>query len=243
MANIKYRKILRHPDKNKIIKRLTEGQSVEEVFNWLSKKRKDEPKLQISRATLQGFRRDHLQLEGKVLQDIQKAKTQGVEPKRAKETLRIVESSTAYKDKINAIADTHLDVAKKLIQSASIMEERMEYWYNAVKSGEQSPDGADKQMRQWMDRQMNLFQQYKKFVEGMADKTIDYNISVTVLNDQIEMIKSVIKEVLMELDAETSVLFMEKFNRKLTNIQYNPDKPEGVDVKALNAVNAEIIDG
>ena len=36
--------------------------------------------------------------------------------------------------------------------------------------------------------------QYKKLVEGMADKTIDYNVNINVLNDQLNIIRDVIKK-------------------------------------------------
>jgi len=236
MANRKS-KVLVHPDSKRIIEDLTNGVPLQEITQYLKKKFRDKRR-HISERTLQKFRQKYLKLDSKVVNDIQSIKAKGQE----KEIMANIEATSAYQDKINSIADTHLDVANKIIQLDNIIEDRIEYWFNAIKSGEASPSAADKEMRQYMDRQILLLQQYKKFVEGMADKTIDYNVNVTVLNDQIDMIKNVIKEVLVELDPETSILFMEKFNRKLNNIQYNPTKPEKVNVKALNAINAEILE-
>jgi hypothetical protein len=235
-------KLLKHPDCNEIVKRLTEGGTIRDTNQWLKEKYWDKPRLILSTNTLQTYRKKYLKLEKKVIQDIRAA--QKTEQTEITETARMkaLESTSAYQDKINEIADTHLDVAQKILQLDAVIGDRMKYWYDAVKSGEESPGVADKELRQFIDRQMGLLQQYKKFVEGMADKTVDYNVNVTVLNDQIEMIKNVIKEVLMELDSEVSILFMEKFNRKLANIQYKPEKPEKVNVKALNAMEAELVD-
>ena len=99
----------------------------------------------------------------------------------------------------------------------------MEYWFNAVASGEESASKGDKELRQFMDRQMNLLAQYKKFVEGMADKTIDYNVNITVMNDQITIIRDVIRECIAEMDPEQGMLFMEKLNSRMHALSYRPN--------------------
>lgn len=235
-------KILTHPDKEQIIKWMTEGVPIREIEYRINKKYWNRKELKVSVPTLQNFRKENLKLDKKVIQDIRESKSTETREKLEADRITALQETSAYQDKINAIADTHLDVAKKILQLDSIIESRMEYWYNAIKTGDANPDKADKEMRQYMDRQMLLLQQYKKFVEGMADKTIDYNVNITVLNDQIEMIKNVIKDVLRELDPETSIAFMDKFNKKLNEISYTPSAQEKVNVKTLNAMNAEIVE-
>lgn len=237
------KKILKHPDKEEIIKRLNEGESVRKLSAWLQEKYSTNKSLHLSTVTLQKFRKDNLQLEGRVLKDIQEAAEVQYRAVEEQQRQAALEATNAYQDKINEIADSHLDVARKILQLDSIIESRMEYWFNAIKSGEASPQHADKEMRQYMDRQMMLLQQYKKFVEGMADKTIEHNVNVTVMNEQIAVIRDVIRDVIASFDPETAMRFIEKVTAKLGPLEYSAEPAATVDRKLLNAVEAEVIEG
>jgi hypothetical protein len=235
------KKILKHPDKETIIKMLNDGESVRKVAAWTKEKYPTNKALHLSTVTLQKFRKENLQLEGKVLKDIQEAAV--VQQRALEEKQReaqLVETS-AYQEKINEIADTHLDVAKKILQLDTIIETRMEYWYNAILSGEAASGPADKEIRGYMDRQMALLQQYKKFIEGMADKTIEHNVNVTVMNEQIAMIRDVIRDVISEFNPDLAMIFIEKLNSKLNSLEYTPQKVEVVDGKELKAIEAEVL--
>ena len=117
----------------------------------------------------------------------------------------------------------------------------MEYWFNAIKSGDAAPQQADKELRNYMDRQMALLQQYKKFVEGMADHTVDYNVNITVMNDQVSIMRDTIKDVLEELDPEKAILFMDKLNNRLNQITYSSDIVEPVSVQKIDSMQAELL--
>jgi len=104
-----------------IIGMLNEGESVRKVEAQLKEKYPNNKKLWLTSVTLQKFRKNHLQLDGKVLKDIQENnKLQQL--KIEEEALqRQLEATNAYQDKINAIADTHLDVASKIAQLDSVI--------------------------------------------------------------------------------------------------------------------------
>jgi len=236
------RKILKHPDKEDIIRMLTEGESVRKIAAYFKKKYPGTKGLQLSTVTLQNFRKSSLELDGKVLKDIQEAREVSNRKVQEVERQQALESTNAYQDKINSVAQTHLDVANKIMILDAIIEDRMEFWFNAIKDGEASPSAADKEMRQWMDRQMALLQQYKKFIEGMADHTVDYNVNVTVMNDQVSAIRDIIREVLEEFDPHISMLFMDKLNKRLGQATYTEDEVvDAVDVKVLDDMNNKLI--
>jgi len=73
-----------------------------------------------------------------------------------------------------------------------------------------------------MDRQMALLAQYKKFVEGLADKTVDYNVNIKVMDEQITIIRDVIRECIASFAPEQAMLFMDKLNKRLSNTSYRP---------------------
>lgn len=237
-------KILKHPDKEKIIEMLNAGDSVRDVEKWLQEKYPDQKNMHITFVTLQNFRKKNLNLEGKVLRDIQDATI--AERQKADQLLqqKQLEQTNAYQEKINSIAQEHLDVQKQIMTLNTVVEQRIEYWYNLIASGDELPGRADGELRKYIDQQVNILQQYKRLVEGMADKTVDYNINVSVLNDQISVIRDVIKETIADLGTEKAMLFMDRLNKKLGQTNYRPPnlRSEPVDLKQLQAMDAELID-
>lgn len=237
------KKILKHPDKEEIIRKLNNGESVRGVEAWLKDKYPNSKNMWITSVTLQAFRKDKLNLEGKVLKDIQEAKEVEKRHIAAQVQQQQLEATNAYQEKIAEIANTQLDVHTQIAQLNAIVEKRIEHWYNLVASGEALPAKADAELRKYIEQQINILHQYKKLVEGMADKTIDYNVNVTVLNDQISLIRDAIRDTIAELGTEKAMIFMDKLNRRLSQTSYRPNGPEPVNLKQLQTIEAELIDG
>lgn len=232
-------KILNHPDKDEIIYKLSTGDSVRSMATWLKEKYPDNKKLWISSVSLQKFRKNKLQLEGKVLKDIQEGERVKNQMLTEQDRQDKLEASNAYKKKINEIVDSKLDVARRILQLDKIMESRIEYWFNAVASGEETAIKGDKELRSFMDSMMNLMGQYKKFVEGMADRTVDYNVNVNVMNDQISIIQDVIRECISTFDQEQAALFMEKLQHRLGETSYRPQITERIELEDLQSAEFE----
>ena len=70
------KKVLNHPNKEDIIKKLLEGSSVKEVEAWLKDKYPRRKRLHVSYMTLQKFRAENLNLKGDVLDDIKNKRTE-----------------------------------------------------------------------------------------------------------------------------------------------------------------------
>lgn len=235
-------KVLRHPNKEEIIRRLTEGESIRSIVKWLEVKYKKRKDLRLSNPTLQKFRKEFLQLEGQVLQDIQEKRNTEEAVIVRQQIQAKVAATNAYQDKINAIADTHLDVANKILRLDSIIEDRMEHWYNAIKSGEASASQGDKEIRAYMDRMMPLLQQYKKFVEGMADHTVEHTVNIKVFNDQIGIFRDIIREILSELEPEKAIKFMDMMSYRLSETNYT-HTTQMVDVEVLEDISETLFVG
>lgn len=210
---------------------LTDGESVRGVEAKLKEKYPQDKSKWLSSVTLQKFRKDNLNLDGKVLKDIQE--TALVQKRQIEEKMRQrqLEATDAYKQKINEIADSKLDVARKILQLDSVIESRMEYWYNMVASGEETAAKGDNELRKFISQQMELLGQYKKFVEGMADRTVDHNININVMNDQIAIIRDTIRECMAEFGPDKAMLFMERLNARLNQAAYRPNDLANAPVK------------
>jgi len=236
------KKILKHPDKEDIIRKLNNGESVRGVEAWLKEKYPNSKNMWVTSVTLQAFRKDKLNLEGKVLKDIQEAKQVEERQIQAQVQQQQLEATQAYQETIAEIANKQLDVHTQIAQLNTIVEKRIEHWYNMIASGEALPAKADNELRKYIEQQVNILQQYKKLVEGMADKTIDYNINVTVLNDQISLIRDAIRDTIAELGTEKAMIFMDSLNRRLAQTSYRPQGAAPVDIKELQTIEVGLLE-
>jgi hypothetical protein len=210
-------KMEHHPDKEEITQRFMAGDSIRAVFQWLNAKyAKGSKHNKLSMPTLLAYRKGVMKLDGKVLKDIQDAKREQDKALELQYTEQLATSSNAYQDKINQIASQQLDVAARILQMDAVVGDRIEHWYNLIKSGEQLPAKADNELRKYVDQQLLILQQYRKLVEGMADKRVDYNVNITVMNEQIHSIQGVIQDLICEeMGPEKAIEFLGKLSDRL----------------------------
>lgn len=241
MKPSKHGKLERHPDKEEIIARLCSGESLAGVYNWLRGKygnHRNSARLCLSQPTLQIYRQEVLKLEGQVLLDLQAQKRADDNHFEQQVEARAVHLTSAYKETINKVASAQLDVSTRILQLDAIVGERIESWFNMIKSGEEVPRNADTDLRKYIDQEIVLLQQWRKLVEGMADRKVDYNVNITVMNDQIQTIQSVIRDLVCEkMGPEQALEFIEELNNRLTSPTQPkalPGKVEDVGFKVLN---------
>ena len=235
---MKGNKVLQHPDREEIISRLLKGESVKGVEKRLRGKYPRKRRLQISYATLQSFRVKHLNLKGEVLDDIKQARKEKDLTEDEVEAKAIVASSSAYQEKINEIAANELDTNRKLVEMSALISSRMEYYFNVLDSG--SSIQKDKMFLELIKAQQGLVQDWKRYVEGAADKRVEHNINVSVINEQVSVLKNVVFEVLQELDPQLIPVFVEKVNQRMDNIDYGSKSYN--EYQALEVIDAEYID-
>jgi hypothetical protein len=63
-------------------------------------------------------------------------------------------------------------------------------------------------------------QDWKKYVEGFADKKIEHNVNVNIVDDQLKIMKEVVIDVLREMDPALVLVFMEKINYKMSGLKH-----------------------
>ncbi len=212
-------KVLKHPDKEDIISKLLNGESLKDVERWLAKKYPRKKRLHISYMTLQKFRKEHLNLEGEVLEDIKNKRKVRSKAEDDAEQQMIIASSNAYQEKINEIVETEVDVTRRLLEMEKLIASRMEYYYNLLALGGDIKD--DKVFLEYINAMRNLLQDWKKYIEGFKDIRVENNINVMVVNQQVNILKESVCEVLSELDPEKIPLFIERVDQKLNTINLN----------------------
>lgn len=229
-------KILRHPSKEEIIKKLLNGESVKEVEKWLKKKHPKSKRLQISYMTLQKFRKEHLHLEGEVLENIKQARSEKDIDTKALEARAIIAGSSSYQEKINEIASNELDANRRLMELMTLIAARMEYYFNMLNTGIGGNIKQDKVFIDLINTQRGLLQDYFKYVEGVADKKIEHNINVNVINEQVTILKNIVYEVLQNMDPNLIPIFVDKINQRMGGLEHGtPQYKEYHQIEIIDA--------
>lgn len=214
-------KILNHPDKERIIEKLLSGESVKEIESWLEKKYPRSKRLHISYMTLQKFRSDNLNLKGDVLEDIKNKKTEIDKKNLEIETKMIVQSSNAYKKKIDEIASSELDVTRRLLEMDRLVNSRIEHYFNLLETGGSIKE--DKIFLEYVNTMKSLMQDWKKYIEGVADQKIEHNININIVNEHARILKETILEILREMDSRLIPIFVDKLNYKMKQLDVYQD--------------------
>jgi superfamily I DNA/RNA helicase len=223
-------KVLRHPDKEDIIKKLLDGESVKEVERWLKSKHPKSKRLQVSYMTLQKFRSEHLNLRGDILDDIKNRRSEIEKDSKDAEVRSIVLSSSSYQQKIEEIASSELDVTKRLLEMDSLITSRIEYYYNLLSQG--GTIREDKIFLEYINTLKSLMQDWKKYIEGFADKKIEHNINLNVIDEQARIIREAVYEVLQDMQPELIPVFVDKMELKMRQLNNNE----------LDYIDGDIID-
>lgn len=237
MENLgKFNKVLQHPDKEDIIKRLLNGESLKNVERWLKKKYPRRKRLHISWVTLQKFRKEHLNLHGEVLEDIKNAKQ--LKDKDSAEILakKIIAESSHYQEKINEIADAEIDATRRLLEMDKLINSRLIYYFNLLESG-QGDLKEDKVFLEYIKEYRAILESWKKFIEGHADKKIEHNININIVNEQLNILKSILFEILREMDPMLIPLFVDRLNQKMGQINFGNEE-----YKQLKVIDVRDID-
>jgi len=206
------KKILNHPNKEDIIKKLLGGESVKEVEGWLKDKFPRRKRLHISYMTLQKFRSEHLNLKGDVLDDIKNKRSDLDQAALEAETKLIVTNSSAYQQKIEEIASNKLDVSKRLLEMDSLINSRLEFYYNMLQNGGSLKE--DKIFIEYINTMKGIMQDWKKYVEGIADKRVEHNININVVNEQARILKETVIDVLEEMSPELITIFVDRLDAR-----------------------------
>lgn len=217
-------KISRHPDKKEIISKLLNGESVKKIEEWIKSKYPRTKRYHISYMTLQKFRTNHLNIKGELLEDIKNRRHQDDIDAEKNEIRVALLNSSEYQKKIDEIVSKEIDVNRRLLEMEALISSRLEYYFNQVSSSERPNTFNDKALLDYINALRAILADWKKYVDGFADKKIEHNINIQVVDTQVKVLKEAMFEVLSEMDPQLILEFMDKLNQKMQSLNY--DSPE-----------------
>lgn len=217
-----YKKILEHPDKDEIISKLVIGIAPADVHDWLKFKYTNvsEAKFVLSEKIIKSFKDNYLDFYNDMLQDLSATKS-AVATNTQDQLQLAVNSNPAYKDALLRVANNELDVEQIMARMAINVETRMAQVFDEMMNDPRNINTKiDRLFAEYVDVLGNLLDKYHKWKEKpVADQVIQHNVTLQVVDQHISVFHDVIKEVLSQMDLDTSMYFIEVFNDKMSKLK------------------------
>ena len=217
-----YKKILDHPDKDEIISKLVIGSSPSDISDWLKAKYTNvgDAKFVLSENILKSFHNNNLDFYLDIQQDIAKTKSALAAGNPIDDIELAVKSNPTYQDTILQLSSKELDVEVMMGRMALAVETRMGQIYDLI---QEDPRNVNtKTERLWVElveTAGGILDKYYKWKEINSTQVIHHNVTLQVVDQHISVFHDVIKEVLAQMDLETSLYFMEVFNDKMGKLK------------------------
>jgi hypothetical protein len=217
-------KILEHPDKEEIISKLLIGISSSDVYEWLKAKYTNpgESKFVLSDKSIKSFQDNYLDLYTHIKEDVLKTKQNQFSPE---EQLQLsIKNNKVYKDKMIELAGKEVDIKSMIANMIAAIETRAAQVFDTIQEDPRNMR-TDRILIEWFDLLGNVLEKYHKLVNGAPDQVIQHNVTLQVVDQHINVFYETIREVLSQMDIETSLYFMEVFNEKMSRLKAPTDKP------------------
>jgi hypothetical protein len=217
-----YKKILEHPDKDEIISKLVIGQAASDIHDWLKAKYTNvgESKFIITEKILKSFQNTHLDFYMDIQQDIAKTKDALATSGTIDSIELSIKSNPTYQDTILQLSAKELDAETMMGRMALAVENRIGQLYNLI---QEDPRNVNtKTERLWVElveTAGGILDKYYKWKDSNSTQVIQHNVTLQVVDQHISVFHDVIKEVLAQMDLETSLYFIEVFNTKMATLK------------------------
>jgi hypothetical protein len=233
-------KIMEHPDKNRIVKWMTtDGMGVRKVSKMLREMYPNDKDKQLSVPTLQAFRKEHLKVEGDALDDLKKAARDKTNSKALSKEHTVVKNLPSYKQKMAEIVDLHVDIKRGLVGMEKLITARLEDLFDTAQCGEATID-KEKLLQGYFDRYFMMIDKWAKYIDKVADFRVEANINVTVIQEQMAVLRQAVHELLQEMDPELAIGFLNRLNLRVRDLTYRPTTSGPPSVRSLEAMRDEI---
>ena len=225
-------KILEHPDCEEIIAKLIIGLTYSEISEWLKDKYTlpSESKLILSEKSLKIFKDDYLDIYNHIKDDMLKITKHSPE-----EQLSLaIKNNKAYKNKIMELASQEVDIKRMITNMIVAIETRASQVFDHI---QEDPVNfkRDRILIEWFDTLGNILEKYHKIVIAPPEQIVQHNVTLQVVDKHISVFHDVIKEVLSQMDLETSLYFMEIFNQKMNKLKISNEKEIPIDMRLAEA--------
>ncbi len=235
------KKILDHPDKDEIIAKLVLDYSPKDIHDWLAGKYTNvsETKFVVAEKSIKTFKDNYLDVYNMIREDMVKTKQALANNTEAELELAVKNNST-YKSKMLELAGKEIDVRQMVSQLCLAIETRLGQVFDEIQEDPRNINSrVDRVLIEYGELLGSLLEKYYKFTESPADMVIQHNVTLQAVDQHISVFHDVIREVLSQLDLESSMLFMEIFNEKMAKLK--PPAPETIVNTDMKLAEAKLL--
>lgn len=211
--------VLEHPDKDEVITKLVCEISEQDIADWLKAKYNNQKQLIISKKNLQIFKDEYLDIYSTIREDLLATQVNLITSNS--DVKEEIKGNEAYKKKLEEIAGKELDI-KTIVKNLVVkIEFRSEQVFDIIQNDPRNTK-LDRNLVEWLNLLLSTLEKFDLITNGSPDKVnIQNNINIQLVDTHINMMYDIIREILSQLDYETSLLFTELFTRKLTELNQN----------------------
>lgn len=215
-SNASFAKLLNHPDKQRIIEKLVNGDPAKTVSEYLKVKYDgpDQAHLRISAAVLSDFKNQFMD-RYQFLNKMVKEEEQGKLNKKVFDSLL---DNKAWRERIADFADKEIDLKRTVQQVIHVLMARAEQVYDAIQTNPKLIK-HDYALIKYFSTILDAVEKADKVVNERPDTLIQNNISISVIEQQSVMLQEAIREVLVEMDPELSAYFMDRLTEKMSQLE------------------------
>jgi hypothetical protein len=219
------KKILEHPDKEELISKLIIGISPKDINEWLKYKytNVNESKFVLSEKSIKTFQDTYLDVYNIIQEDLIKTKS-AIAVSKEDELQLTVQNLPAYKNVMLKTANEELDIRRIVKNLCIAVETRLSQVFDEIQEDPRNINTKiDRLLIEYAEVLGNILEKYYKFTEAPSEQIVHHNVTLQVVDQHISVFHDVIKDVLSQMDLETSLYFMEVFNEKMAKLKM-PDK-------------------
>lgn len=240
-------KILEHPDKDEIITKLLSNAPATDIHEWLEAKYVNvgEKKFVLSDKVISTFQKEYLDIYSIIKDDIAKARVNKLTPE---EELKLqIQGSPQYHRALETYINNDVDVKVIVRRAVAAIETRAAQVFDQIQEDPRNTK-IDRTLIEWFNTLTTVLEKYDTILNGNPDQiNIQNNINIQLVDEHINVVYNVIKEILSKLDYDTSLLFIEMFNDAMKNLKKQQESTaktvevSPTEVKILsNAIDAKL---
>ncbi len=233
-----YKKILDHIDREEIVAKLIIGISPADIHDWLKAKYTSvgDKKFILSENMIKSFQKNYLDFYNDMMQDISNVKTSLANNTQDDLDLA-VKNNPAYKDALLKVVNNELDIDSIMARMAVNVEARVAQIYDIVQDNPNDINTkVERVLIEYVDALGGLLDKYHKWKDSrLPDHIVQHNVTLQVVDQHIAVFHDVIKEVLSQLDLETSMYFLEVFNEKMSKLKQASDTVPSQETRFIEA--------
>jgi hypothetical protein len=209
--------IYQHPDREELITKLVSNVPCIEIAEWLKFKyiSIQERKFVLSEKVIQKFRDEYLDFYSIMREDVNKL----TKPNIIQELQESIDNNPKYKQVLQKYAESELDLKTIVKQLVALIEVRMEQVFDNIQNDARNIK-MDRVLLEYFRAMNEAISTSNEILNGSPDQVnIQNNINIQVLDKHINLVFTIIKEILEQLDYDTSLAFVDKFNERLNALK------------------------